>query len=171
MPRKILFLALFLFCQLIPLTKSYACDYAMKASPFKVYFDARTIFRGKALKKGIEVLGNASYEFTLFEVIEPIKGIERKTVRIYHKQGFDGYRVGSEGLVVSIEQKENLYLADYCTLPFYDLSGPAGQSLFAVHHTILSRLGVLLMVSFIFVGFTVYLYIKSHENGRVQASS
>lgn len=160
---KIWLCALFFILVMSPASRAFAsCDYAERSSPFQVYFDARTIFEGRALKKGVEIFDQKSYPFTLFEVVTPVKGIESKTVRIYHKPDFNGYRIDSEGLVVSIERNNNgIFLVDYCTLPFYDREGAMAQSLMAVHNTILSRLGVLLFVSFIFAGFMIFLYVKT----------
>lgn len=168
---KIWLCTLFFMLVMLPASRAYAsCDYAVKSSPFQVYFDARAIFHGKALKKGVEVFDKKSYQYTVFEVIKPVKGVESKAVTIYHKPDFDGYRIDSEGLVVSIERQDGVFLADYCTLPFYDMEGASGQSLVAVHDTVLSRLGVLLFVSFIFAAFITFLYIRVPPREAMQAA-
>lgn len=169
---KIWLCALFFMLVILPASRAHAsCDYAVKSSPFQVYFDAYTIFQGRAVKKGVEIFDRKSYPFTLFEVVKPVKGIDGKTVRIYHKPDFNGYRIDSEGLVVSIERNSNgIFLVDYCTLPFYDTKGAMAQSVLAVHDTILSRLGVLLFVSFIFAGFMIFLYVKTPSRVIPQAA-
>ena len=154
---------LVVFCLCFSVSLARACSYAADKSPFATYLEAHTIFYGQALKTGVEVVDGAGLNFTLFDVVEPIKGVDSKTVRVYYKPDLKGYEKGTKGLVVSIEKYTGLPLVDLCVLPFYDIDVPPGKSLYAVHHTILSRLGMILMMVVLFAGMMIYFYIKSHE--------
>jgi hypothetical protein len=121
------------------------------------------IFYGEAVKQGVEIAGKNGIKFTLFEVSKPIKGIKDNLVRVYHKSGFEGFELGSNGLVVSFEDKDSMPFAGICTHPFYDISAPPGQSLMSIHETIMPRLGMILGLIIFFAGFVIFYFIKSYE--------
>lgn len=161
--QTLFFICCLAFCLSVCVPAAKACDYADETNPYEAFIEAKIIFRGHALKTGKETIDGKRYNFTLFEVLEPIKGTDGKIVRVYHKDDFKGYSKNTSGLVVSIERDDGLPLVDLCVLPFYDMAAPPGRSLYAVHKTILSRLGMILFVSAIFAGFMIYYFVKKYE--------
>jgi hypothetical protein len=137
-----------------------ACSYADDSSPLQAYIDSSLIFVGRVEDRGIEVENKKSFNFILLHVDEFIKGRFARSIRVYTEKNVEELPLGAKGLIVAFEGVDGKPFITDCTRPYFDQSLPPGKSLYDLHKSILRKLHLVMLLTAVFSGFMMFLYIK-----------